>query len=140
MNFKDRLLEFAWPRTVAFLIATPLMLLGYYFLGGDGMHKLMDYLGYVFGALLIPLFGYMFWQHWQICQGKQRAAQWKQRIQQIADSTDKPYDIYTFDEFCEFMDDSELERTLEFLEQMPKGQRNVNEAYAKVLAKYGGPI
>lgn len=140
MSFKDRFLEKAWQRVLALLIVFPLIVLGDYILGADGLHKFMNHLSYVLLALMVPLFGYLLWQRWEIHKNKLRTAQWKQRIQQIADSTDKPYDIFTFDDFCELTDESELERTIEFLEQMPKGQRHVNEAYAKVLAKYGGPI
>ena len=140
MSSKDRLLEYAKARTVVLMIVFPLIMLGYYFWVADDMHGDLNYLSYVFGVLLIPFLGLMFWLRRQRHKSKLRGSQWKQRIEHIADSTDHPYDIFTFDEFCEFTDESELERTIEFLEQMPKGQRNVNEAYAKVLAKYGGPI
>jgi hypothetical protein len=139
MSFKDRFLEKAWQWVLALPIAILLIAVRHY-IGDDGMQKIKPVLTYGGAALMLALFGYMFWLRWQRRQRKLRAAQWKQRIQQIADNTDQPYDIFTFDDFCEFTDDSELERTIEFLEQMPKGQRNVNEAYAKVLAKYGGPI
>lgn len=140
MSFKDRFLEKAWQRVLGLLIAIPLIALGDYFLGAEGLRKFMNNLSYVLLALMVPLFGYLFWQRREIHKARLKAAQWKQRILQIADNTDQPYDVFTFDDFCEFTDDSELERTIEFLEQMPKGHRNVNEAYAKVLAKYGGPI
>ena len=140
MSFKDRFSEKVKFQILGYLIVVPLTALTYYFFGIEGATTFMALLAYGSVALLFLSLVCMFWPSEQIRDNTVQAAQWKQRIQQIADNTDQPYDVYTFDEFCEFMDDSELERTIEFLEQMPKGQRNVNEAYAKVLAKYGGPI
>jgi hypothetical protein len=139
MSFKDQFREKAWQMILALPLAILLIAVREY-IGDDRMQKIEPVLTYVGAALMLALLGYMLWLCRQTRQIKKRAAQWKQRILQIADNTDQPYDVFTFDDFCEFTDDSELERTIEFLEQMPKGQRNVNEAYSKVLAKYGGPI
>lgn len=140
MSSNKGLLSKPWQQFLGLLIAILLIALGDYFLGADGLRKFMNNMSYVLLALMVPLFGYLLWQRREIHKAKLKTAQWKQRIQQIADSTAQPYDIYTFDDFCEFMDDSELERTIEFLEQMPQGQRNLNEAYTKVLAENGGPL
>ncbi len=137
MSFKDRFRTKAWPKILFFLIVGPLAALAYYFFGVEGATTFFALLGYGSVALVIFVLGHGFWQYWQV---QVQAAQWKQRIQQIADCTDRPYEEYSFDEFCEITDDSELERTIDFLKQMPKGQRNVNEAYAKVLAEDGGPL
>lgn len=121
------------------LFIVPLIGLAYYFGGIEGATTFMALLAYGSAALVILLLVHVCWHEWRTRQNKGQSTQWKQRIQQIADCTDRPYEDYSFDEFCEITDDSELERTITFLKQMPKGQRNLNEAYASVLAKCGGP-
>lgn len=140
MSLKDHFIGKVLWNVLALLIATSLFALGDYFLSSANLEKLVNISSYVLIALTIPMFGYLLWQRWQTHTQKLHAAKWKQRISAIADSTDEPWEDYTFDDFCELMDDSELERTIEFLEQMPKGQRRVSTAYAEVLKKYGGPL
>jgi hypothetical protein len=135
MSFKDRFHTKVWPKILCFLIVSPLTALAYCFFGVEGATTFIALLAYGCVALVTYGMGRVLWLEWQT---KAQTVQWKQRIQQISDCTDSPYEEYSFDDFCEFTDDLELERTIEFLKQMPKGQRNVNEAYAKVLAKYGG--
>ncbi|MHB1081423.1 MAG: hypothetical protein ACYC67_18655 [Prosthecobacter sp.] len=137
MSYKDRFPEKVRFKILIYLIVGPLFALAYYFFGIDGTNTLVGLLAHG-GVSLVFLF--LAYTLWQIRENKVQAARWKQRIQHIADCTDRPYEEYSFDEFCEITDDSELERTIEFMEQMPMGQRNVKDAYAKVLAKYGGPI
>ena len=140
MSFKDRFPEKVRFQILIYLIVGPLFALAYYFFGIVGVNSFVALLAYGGVTLVFLSLVYAFWPTRQMRENKVQAAQWKQQIQQIADCTDRPYEEYSLDEFCEITDDSELERTIEFLKQMPKGQRNVNEAYAKVLAKYGGPI
>lgn len=140
MSFKDRLLEFAGPRTVGYLIGIPILLLaimGDYFVGEDGMRKVTTFLRYLYVPFTIIVLGCLLRFRWLRRKRKIRGAQWKKRIQQIADNIDQSFDNLDFDSFCEFTDESELEKTIEFLKQMPKGQRDVNEAYDRVLESDG---
>lgn len=137
MSIKERFNEKVRFRIFGYLIVVPLFAPAYYFFGIDGVNTFVALLAYG-GVTLVSL--YLVYTLWQIRDNKVHAAQWKQRVQEVADHINDPYETFTFDEFCELTDDSGLERTIEFLKQMPKGQRNVREAYAKVLAKYGGPI
>jgi hypothetical protein len=137
MSFKDRFLEFAIPRTVGFLIGIPILLLaimGDHLLGKDGICTFVRYVYLPFTAIV---FGCLLRFAWLRRQRRLRGARWKQRIQQIADNIDPSFDDGMFVHFCEFTDEYELERTLDLLKQMPKGQRNVNEAYDKVLESDG---
>jgi hypothetical protein len=140
MSFMERLTSGLKQRLVALLIVAPLMALGYYFFGDAGMDKFKASFDGIVAVLLIVAFGYMFWLMWTDRKAKARAAIWKQRISKVADSTDEPYEDETLDDFCEFTHETELERTLEFLKQMPKGRRHLKQAYAEVLKKHGGPI
>uniref|UniRef100_UPI003784D67D hypothetical protein n=1 Tax=Prosthecobacter sp. TaxID=1965333 RepID=UPI003784D67D len=135
----DRFTSSLKQRLLVLLIVGPLIALIYYFFGDAGMDKFKTIFERLAVALLILVFVYMFWLMWGDRKSKARASVWKQRISSVADSTDEPYEDETLDDFCEFTNQTELVRTLELLEQMPKGQRHLKHAYAEVLKKYGGP-
>ena len=122
------------------VIGIPLLLIANTMFGADVVKAVGDSLVAVVGALMIPVFGFLFWFKWTHRKQQVKADAWKQRISSVADCTDEPYCHFTLNDFCYYTDETELKRTVEILQQMPEGHRKLKDAYAEVLEKCGGPL